>query len=137
MTTDETRRLYVGACKARRMTPVEEEFEIWRKVFANFDVSDLQHAIDAWSGDSTPDSHGQPRGRWLPAACELKEVVEVAARKRVVSRLERKSYAVSWECPGCCNRTSSFTALPDGSIDRPVTRCCGMVAVETGRVRIS
>ena len=97
MTSAETKKIYEGVCRAKRLVPQEDEGRIWHRTLSGFDLQDVEAALDLWWADTTLDSNGNPRGKWLPTPAELKPTVERLAARRAAANREPHD-VIRWKC---------------------------------------
>lgn len=93
----ETKRIYEAACRARRITPQDDEGRVWHRTLRDFETGDVEEALDGWWADTTPGHDGQPRGKWLPTPAELKPLVARVRQKREAAAREPQDI-LRWEC---------------------------------------
>jgi hypothetical protein len=98
----ETKRVYEQACRTKRITPQDDEGRAWHRVLRDFEARDVEAALDAWWADTTPNLHGEPRGKWMPTPAELKPIVDRIVAKHAAAKREPQD--IVWlECAGFRN----------------------------------
>lgn len=119
MKPSETRKIYETQCRARRITPQQDEFEMWHKHLKEFDARDIEAAVDAWNSSTATDNAGELRAKWLPKPAELAPLVRAVIDRRRRERETPKDFVV-WGCPkpGGCGFTCS------GFVDTLHTKNC-------------
>jgi hypothetical protein len=128
MNAAETKRIYEASCRAKRIAPQEDEGRTWHRVLRSHEARDVEKALDEWWADTTPDLHGQPRGKWLPAPAELKPFVEKIAAHRESASRETEDMMI-WVCSGPVTHTcSGFIAHSE---DTPGPKRCHCGAERT------
>lgn len=127
----ETKRIYENACRSKRRAPEQQEFELWHKVLRGYDARDVEAALIAWWGDTTPVTSGassRPRGAFMPQPAELKPLVEAAQSRRVTTAREPQDLLL-WQCTKCPYRSSGFMARGSEPPGRSCPSCSAPLAL--------
>lgn len=125
MTPAETKRLYERECRARRVTPQQDEFNLWHKNLRKFEVRDVDAALDSWNASTATDDKGESRSKWLPKPGELIPFVLAAINQRERAAAAPKDI-VGWHCAACNYRSAGVIDRTD-SRPRSCPRCAKLL----------
>lgn len=102
----ETKRLYERECRARRITPQQDEFNLWHKNLRKFEIRDVDAALDSWNSCTDTDDKGESRGKWLPKPAELIPLILHEQRARETQQQGPKDRVgltcTNLQCPYRC-----------------------------------
>lgn len=130
MKPNETKSVYERECRARRITPTQDEFEAWHDELKPFDPRDVDAGLKLWNRDTTPDETGQPHCKWLPRPAQLVVLVKTAIRERE-RQLATPKDLVGLKCPKCHRKSVAFPER--GKAVRVSCPTCGVEQAETHR----
>lgn len=130
----ETERLYVRACRERRLEPQQEEGQAWHKAVKQFELRDVEAGLERWSASTERDAQGNVKSKWLPVASELRALAEAAKKKREAAAAEPQDVLI-WQCEKG-HRFSRYIPRKEPITTTP-GQCssCGAPVVRTQRMK--
>lgn len=125
MKPEQTKRLYEGACRSRRLDPVQEEGASWHRALRTYEAADVETALADWDRSTERDSKGDLLSRWLPAVARLEALTKAAQRKREAAARVPQDL-VMWRCAGKFQHTCSGFVARGADTGAPDRKCrCG------------
>ena len=129
MTAREVERIYVLACRQRKIKPGMEEGQEWHRQLRNFEVGDVKAAVARWDSDATPRNDGQPRSKWLPTPAVIARMVRERTAGAHKAGEPAAQNTVRFECGGKGrHRWTEFSLASEEAVSVRICSWCGAEA---------
>lgn len=94
MKAEDLRKIYVGACRRRRLKPTQAEGGEWFSKLRDFEAEQVKEALKKWDADPSTDLQGKKKSRWLPTAIELAKLTAEVASQGVKIQTEPQEFSL-------------------------------------------